>query len=348
MVERKLALVDFPDEERFEKTGIGVYGDGIRKVLDDAGVPYSRISAIAPDRRIIFRWFFGMFTDLISRARKTGPNDVTHIVYEGFGFLMPFIRGKRIVTIHHVVQNEEGDSKAWYLAWKFFTKLAIRYSDMIVAISAQTRKELIEVFRVPESKIRVVMNKPSNAFSTIEGIERKRSVGFVGTLTKRKNVPALMRLFKGLIEMPGMSDVSLRICGKGPESDALHALADSLGITDRTEFVEDISTDELNTFYNSVSVLANPSLHEGFGYVTLEAQRCSTPVVFFKHAEIPKEVTEAAVPCEDENEFRDTMYRLLTDEEYWSDVSRKGRTYSESFGNDYACKMLDIYFGPME
>jgi glycosyltransferase involved in cell wall biosynthesis len=343
----RFVLIDSPDSDSFEKSGFGVYCRNVKDLLDDSGIPYQRICMTLPNKLSeCLRWAFSDFLRTLSEISKIKSDATVHMTYEGFGFMMPFIKGRKIVTFHHLLnRDEKRTNRRWWLAWIFFAKLAAFLSDEVIAISPQTRKELIDMLRVGEDKIRVVMNRPSGAFNVLEGIERERSVGFVGSLIPRKNAAALIRSFSEVLKMPGTSDILLKICGKGPEAGALRELTDSLGITDRVIFMSDLSVEDLLVFYNSISVLANPSLHEGFGYVTLEAQRCLTPVVFFKHADIPPEVMRAAIPCTDEKEFANAIHRLLTDAEYWSTVSKEGKTYSDSFGEDYPKKMLDVYFG---
>ena len=340
---RKLILAG-DSEDSFEKNGQSVYGRNIRDLLDRSEIPYTKISVMMPEMSVKYmKWCLFELPKLIIRMRRLDPNSVVHLTWEYYGFLMPFIKGKKIVTVHHIMSEKDHAKKLWYRVWKAFTKMAILRSDLIIAISPQTRKEIIDMLDVPEENIRVIMNRPSDAFTTLDSIEREKMIGFVGTLTKRKNISALLRSFKKLSEMQGMSDVKLKICGKGQEHSSLQDMVRSLGIADRTEFVEDISADDLLMFYNKMTVLANPSLHEGFGNVTLEAQRCSTPVVFFRHAGIPPEVTRFAIGCEDEDEFTDVMYRLLTDNEYWSVISKEGKTYSDNFGGNYSEEMLNLY-----
>jgi glycosyltransferase involved in cell wall biosynthesis len=343
-----VVFVELPDSDSFEKSGLGIHCKGLRESMDRSGVSYTKIGATLPNRFSgFFRWLHsGILRPILQLHKIASEDTVIHITYELHGYLIPFLKGKKVITFHHVLTEKDGVGKSWYRQWRFFAKIAARCADSILAVSSQTRDELVKLFHVPESKVHVIMNKPSDAFVTMDDVKRERFIGFVGSLTERKNVASLIRSFRTLIEMPGMSDVSLKICGGGPRAGDLRDLANSLGIADRTEFMENISANDLVTFYNTMSVLANPSMHEGFGYVTLEAQRCSTPVVFFKDADIPHEVMKYAIPCTDENEFACTMHRLLTDHEYWSAVSGEGKRYADSFGNDYSEKILDLYYGP--
>ena len=325
---------------------MGVYSRSIKNLLDSVGAPYIKLGAMIPKESAKYlRWLLFGLPALIMRLRKLGSNVITHVAWEAYGFITPFIRGKRIVTFHHVLSENDFPRRSWYFLWKIFARMAISHSDIILAISPQTRDDLINMLGVPESKIRVVLNKPSDAYVTVDGVERERLIGFVGSLTKRKNIDLLVRSFKKVCDRDGMSDVRLKIVGRGWEGKPLRDLANSLNIGDRVEFAEYISKEDLLMFYNRMMVFANPSLREGFGAPIMEAQRCSAPVIFLKHAEIPAEVTKAAVGCEDEDEFADAMYRLLTDKGYWSEVSEKGEAYATSFGKEYDEKMLDLYFG---
>jgi glycosyltransferase involved in cell wall biosynthesis len=346
MTERKpVVLIEHIDREDSEKSGMGVYGRSVKNLLDGVGAPYIKLGAMIPKESSVYlRWLLFGLPKLLMRIRKLGSNVITHVAWEAYGFITPFIRGKRIVTFHHVLSKNDFPRRTWYFLWKIFARMAIANSDIILAVSPRTRDDLINMLGVPESKIRIVLNKPSDAYYTVDGVERDRLVGFVGSLTKRKNIGLLIRSFKKVCDRDGMSDIRLKIIGQGEEGKPLRDLANSLNIGDRVDFDEYISVEDLRMFYNRMMVFANPSLREGFGAPVMEAQRCSAPVIFLKHAEIPAEVTKAAVGCEDEDEFADVMYRLLTDKEYWTEVSEKGKAYATAFGDEYAEKMLSLYF----
>jgi glycosyltransferase involved in cell wall biosynthesis len=95
----------------------------------------------------------------------------------------------------------------------------------------------------------------------------------IGRLSQQKNHALLLRAAARLGDQPWR----LRICGTGPEEDALRALADELGIGDRLElpgFVSDPVSE-----YLEATVMALSSAWEGLPATVLEAIACGCPVV---------------------------------------------------------------------
>ncbi|MCL1905212.1 MAG: glycosyltransferase [Methanomassiliicoccaceae archaeon] len=330
--------------------GADAYSECVRNALVSHDIPYETEEILLDTKtgylRCLKEGFIRPFLGII-RRRKKKDEYVYHAVDELVCLLFPLVKGKKVVTFHHLLRDTDKDMKA-SLLWHVSAKIAIRRSDIIIAISPQTRDDLVYRYHVREDKIVTVLHTIPPEFITLENTERERAVGCVSTLIRRKNVDALIRSFSSLTKMDRMSDVRLRICGKGPEKEALEKLAASLGISDRVEFLSDLSMDELVRFYNSVTVLANPSLHEGFGRITLEAQRCSTPVVYFREADIPPEVTKFAVPCSDEEEMAEKMYDLFTDAEMREGIVRDGKEYADGIGHGFSDETAAVFLKLMD
>ena len=100
---------------------------------------------------------------------------------------------------------------------------------------------------------------------------------FVGRLNAQKGVD---RLLDAMARM--RHAVSLDIVGDGPDHGALHQRAVSLGLSTRVTFHGAQPHTALPPFYRRATALVVPSLLEGLGLVTVEAQLCGTPVVAFE------------------------------------------------------------------
>jgi glycosyltransferase involved in cell wall biosynthesis len=75
--------------------------------------------------------------------------------------------------------------------------------------------------------------------------------------------------------------VDLDVIGDGPDGEALHARAVQHGLAERVKWHGTLPQPRLADFYRAATALVVPSLGEGFGMVTVEAQLCETPVVAF-------------------------------------------------------------------
>jgi glycosyltransferase involved in cell wall biosynthesis len=89
---------------------------------------------------------------------------------------------------------------------------------------------------------------------------------FVGRLTAQKGVDVLLH---ALSLLPG--DETLSVIGDGPESDALRALATSLGVADRVRWMGALAQHDVAPRYAGARALVVPSREEGLGLVAVEA-----------------------------------------------------------------------------
>jgi glycosyltransferase involved in cell wall biosynthesis len=106
----------------------------------------------------------------------------------------------------------------------------------------------------------------------------------VGRLESVKRVDLAIR---AMLHVP--APLTLVVAGTGAHAEALHALAESLGLTTRIQFLGEVSDDELIELYAGALALVFPPLDEDYGYVTLEAFLSHKPVVTTTDAGGPNE-----------------------------------------------------------
>lgn len=328
----------YPDTEK-RGTGIGWYSSLLESILIDNDTDYTSINfKLSTDEGHFKCLIDGFFRPRIKL------NDTDALIYHATDELcclaFPGIKGKKITTFHHVSNSREGRSVLLSIIWKIAAKRAVKYSDAIIAVSEQTKKDLVKQFKANPDKIHILEHSFDPYFRNI-GLERKKIIGFVGTLIERKNVSAGLRIFKKFTDMPGTDDYRFVVCGTGPLEGELKTLSVSLGIEDRVDFISNLNKEELLTFYNEIAVFANTSLQEGLGLTALEAHACGAPVVFFADADIPDSFTKYQIPSENEEEFASNIYRLVSDNEFRNSFEEK-----DLFGLDkeeYSKRLFEIY-----
>src|SRR4051794_35293048 len=157
----------------------------------------------------------------------------------------------------------------------------LRAARRVIAVSEFTRRELVELLRVPEERIRVVPNAVDARFVPAGPREDGRYVLAVGTLEPRKNLARV-------VEAARRVSVELRVAGEAGWGDVV---ADGAGVS-WLGFVPD---DELARLYRGALCVVYPSLYEGFGIPVLEAMACGVPVVTSRGSAMAELADGAAV-----------------------------------------------------
>ncbi|MEC5174570.1 glycosyltransferase family 1 protein [Chryseobacterium nepalense] len=191
---------------------------------------------------------------------------------------------KKIVTIHDLIfvrypqYYSFFDRKIHF--WKF--KKAADSADKIIAISEQTKRDIIQFLNIPESKIEVIYQGCHKAFKEqqsedfIQQTKEKfdlpeRFVLNVGTIEERKN---LLNIVKALKD----TDIPLVVVGKKTK---YFKKVEPFVRENKMKvyFLEGVSMDELAVIYKLADIFIYPSLFEGFGIPVIEALFSETVVI---------------------------------------------------------------------
>ncbi len=173
-------------------------------------------------------------------------------------------------------------------------KTAIEMSDAVIAVSKETREDILRLFDVPEEKVPVIYNGidpeeyvPTNSPETLRrhGINPdKPFVLFVGRITRQKGIIHLVNAIRHLD--PGTQVV---LCAGAPDTPEIAMEMQTAVEKVRESFDgsiiwihEMISTPDKIALYSHARVFCCPSIYEPFGIINLEAMACETPVVASK------------------------------------------------------------------
>lgn len=175
-------------------------------------------------------------------------------------------------------------------------KILIENAVGIIAISENTKSDLIQFYNFPENKIKVVYlgssfssdlktNKNSNLF-------KKEYLLFTGNRSHYKNFSFFLKSIQTLFkEFPSLQ---LYCVGGGSFQKEEIVLVEELGLTGRVEQFHFESDDELSEYYKNALLFVFPSRYEGFGIPLLEAFSCRTPVVCSETSSFPEVAGDAA------------------------------------------------------
>jgi glycosyltransferase involved in cell wall biosynthesis len=272
--------------------------------------------------------------DMLAMGRAVAASGVDLIYFPAsYSFFPVWNVGRVVVTMHDTLAMAHPDLvfPTWRgrVAWAVKEHAAARWADRIVTVSQAARRDLVDWFRLPEDRVRVVGEGPDAAFRPLpEGRKSDEALGrhgivpgsryllYVGGLSPHKNLPRLIEAFA--LAWPGET----RLVLVGDTGDVFHTHVPELreavarfGLAGRVHFTGFVPDDDLAYLYNRAYALVQPSLMEGFGLPPVEAMACGVPVVCSRAGSLPEVVGEAGVFFDptDVDAMADALRGLLAD-----------------------------------
>jgi glycosyltransferase involved in cell wall biosynthesis len=212
---------------------------------------------------------------------------------------------KKVVTIHDVIFHKLPKTFPFIdrQMYAYKTKKACHIADAIIAVSEQTKQDLLELTKVNEDKIHVVYptwNKEyehecnyilKDEYFARYGLPRD-FVLFVGAISKRKNFLKLLEA----MSLPENKDKHLvAVSNGGDEYDKAENFIYEKGLEANVFFLKDLPWYELPIIYHMSQGLVYPSMYEGFGLPILEALRCGKPVITSNISSMPEVGGDACI-----------------------------------------------------
>jgi glycosyltransferase involved in cell wall biosynthesis len=227
---------------------------------------------------------------------------------------------------------------------------AVHSAEAIIAVSASTKRDLIEHTGAPTDKITVVYEAAGPAFrpvtdaTALAAVRQKYDlpeefVLFVGTIEPRKNLVTLLKAWANVIadcaianRKSQIANWTLVIGGKpGWLYEEILAQARELGTA--VQFIGGVLPEDLPALYSAARLFVLPSLYEGFGLPVLEAMACGTPVVCSRASSLPEVAGDAALLVEphDVDGLAAALQRALSDEALRRQMIARGLAQAARF-----------------
>jgi glycosyltransferase involved in cell wall biosynthesis len=209
-----------------------------------------------------------------------------------------------VVTIHDLSFEREPAlmSRKDRLVFKAVVPRAARKAAKVLTVSERTRRDLRELYDVPDERIVVTPNGVDPAFSPGDGVLHGDYVLLVGAVQQRKNP---------LAALAAAESAGLPLVVAGPrKDDALARELEQRG----ARVLGYVEQDELVRLYRGAACLVQPSRYEGFGLPVLEAMASGTPVVAVPEPALQEVAGDAAV-WSDERELADGIRQAVGERE---------------------------------
>lgn len=223
--------------------------------------------------------------------------DIVHFPH----FNLPILyRRPFTVTIHDLtVTFFPGRKKfRWHhrLAYHLTIKNAAKRSKKVIAVSQNTKDDIIEYLKIDPEKIEVIHNGIGEEFTVVDPEKCKKTLHkygikqefllYTGVWRYHKNLPRLVAAFEKIKQD---LDIQLVITGKpDPQYPEVQEVTNNLGLQKDVIFTGHVREEELIHLYNAARIYVFPSLYEGFGLPPLESMKCGTPVAASNSSSIPE------------------------------------------------------------
>jgi glycosyltransferase involved in cell wall biosynthesis len=280
-------------------------------------------------------------------------------LYHGLSHEIPIgidqTRIKSVVTIHDLIfERYPAQYKAIDVAiYRSKFRYACRHADKVIAISKQTREDLVSFYNVPEDKIEICYQACNPVFQHLHTPEEKLAIRkkynlpetyflYVGTVIERKN---LLNICKALHSLKGKLDIPLVVIGGGNDSYAVKVkdYIQQNGLKEQVIFLTDDpvaqnsedfrSAKDFPAIYQSARAMIYPSVYEGFGLPVLEALWSGTPVITSNTSCLPETGGDAAYYVDplQPAEIAQAMLAIATASKLADTMKDKGITHAQKF-----------------
>ncbi|WP_126650637.1 glycosyltransferase family 4 protein [Chryseobacterium aureum] len=260
---------------------------------------------------------------------------------------------KKVVTIHDMIfvrypqYYSFFDRKIHF--WKF--KKAADSADKIIAISEQTKRDIIRYLKVPENKIEVIYQGCHHAFKEqqspelIQAVQEKfklpeRFILNVGTIEDRKNLLNVVKAING-------TEIPLVVVGRKTQYyQKIEHFLKKNKIEKQVSFLEGVSMDELACLYKLADIFVYPSFFEGFGIPVIEALFSKTVVVTSNTSCLPEAGGKDSVYVNPDNELdiRAKIKFLWENESERKRREEKGFEFVQKFNDEPIAQELIKFY----
>jgi glycosyltransferase involved in cell wall biosynthesis len=297
---------------------------------------------------------------LLRLAGRPGPRDqwglARRLESEGVGLLYSLdawapMTGafRRAITIYDLIPllcrrhlRRSWKARLAFL-WKAWLRAQCRRADAVVTVSRSSAADIRVHLGVPAEKLHVIYGSVRVADERTEGSPAKagKPAGgasdgpyalYVGRCDPYKNLRRLVEAFA--LVRRGHPDLRLIVAGpRDPRYPEAEAAARRLGLNGAARFTGAVSDAELRELYRGASLLAMPSLREGFGLPPLEAMSFGVPVVASNAASLPEVCGNAALRADpfDPAALAAAMERVLSDATLAERLRRRGLRQAARF-----------------
>jgi glycosyltransferase involved in cell wall biosynthesis len=274
---------------------------------------------------------------------------------------------KSVVTIHDLIfeRYPKHYNKIDVLIYKNKFRYACENADHVIAISQQTKDDIIDFYKIAENKITVCYQSCNPAFYQQVNDDIKQQVKikyglpgrfylYVGAIAERKN---LLGIAKAMNLLKEKSTIPLVVIGSGSTyKDEVKTYIKENGLEKQVIFLSENemaknspgfkTAADFPAIYQLAECMIYPSVFEGFGIPVLEAMASRLPVITTRLSCLPETAGDAAWYVDPYNaeEMAEAMAGISHDGPIVEQMKMKGWLQAQKFlPNPCADAVMEVY-----
>ena len=259
----------------------------------------------------------------------------------------------KVTTVHDLIfmihpEFFTRSSRLWQ--WQMGYGYEIRTSDIAIAVSHSTKRDILRFTHASPTQVRVVHEGVDASYfkdhsKLLPEVKNKFGIDsdylyFVGSLEPRKNLSTLIRALS-ILKQNKSATIKLVISGqKSWLFTEVKDLIAQLNLTSSVIFTGPVTETEKITLLQGAQAFVFPSVYEGFGLMVLEAFATQTPVIVANNSSLPEVAGGAALVFDtfDHEQLAREINRLLTEPKLRDSLTTAGLARAKALSWDTAAK----------
>ena len=277
-------------------------------------------------------------------------------IYHGLSNELPFGKMpsgiKTVVTIHDLIFERYPELYPLFdrLIYKIKFRKACKNADAVVAVSEQTKQDIVDFYGINPEKIHVIYQDCDVAFQeklSVEHIEnvkekyqiKKKYILSVGTIIERKNQLTLVKAFQKL----SLSNYELILVGGGSSYQNQIELYIQKHNLLNIKILNKVPFQDLPAIYQGSELFVYPSVFEGFGIPIVEALHSGIPVVAATGSCLEEAGGKGAlyVNSLNINDLADKILQILVNKDLKNQLVEAGRKHVKQFSEEQIANQLN-------
>ncbi|MFA5644394.1 MAG: glycosyltransferase family 1 protein [Patescibacteria group bacterium] len=299
--------------------------------------PVKTIKSRYPNK--IFNYFLQKVLNYPKLDKVIGGCDVFYSPHINFSSFSK--KTKKVITIHDLSFLRYPEFFSWrknFWHWSLNIKKNIQKMDKIIAVSQNTKNDILELLDVPEDKVEVIypglpdfsdLNSDNYVFN-LDYLKSKYKIDrdyilYLGTIEPRKNIAGLISAYN--IFRDKGNDCLLVLAGAwGWKTGEIKEIWQKSKYKADIRFISYIDHKLKPCLYKKAKIFVYPSFYEGFGFPPLEAMYFGVPVIGSNVSSLAEVLGDASILINPNKplEIAEAMSSLWKDQNLRNKIIEKG------------------------